>query len=1044
MAKKFLSILLCAILIASSVVMASAATAKSSTGDTAYATAARQLDNNYGYNGNDLGATYSKESTTFKVWAPTASKITLNRYATGSDSEKGAADLGKTELEKELKTAGDESTFTGIWKTTVEGDLLNTYYTYTITAKNVTGSKETTKETADVYSVATGVNGKRSMVCDLSKTNPDGWDKDAHVVQDRSTQTSVWEIHVKDFSFDENSGVTEANRGKYLAFTETGTTLKNEGKVATCVDYLKNLGVTAVQINPFYDYGSIDEAAASSTGFNWGYDPVNYNVPEGSYSSNPYDGNVRIKECKSMIQALHKAGISVIMDVVYNHTFSTDSCFEYTVPNYYYRMKSDGGYSNGSGCGNETASENLMFRNYMIQSCLYWVNEYHIDGFRFDLMGLHDCETMNLIRDEIDKVDPKITMWGEGWTGGSSTFPSTTCSGAAFKQATQAGAPVLNERIAFFNDGIRDGLKGGVFQKTNTGWVQGTKGSYITVANGILANTKSGTWHSKQPSQCVTYASCHDNQTLWDRLADSQNLTEYFRKRHPLLVSESKLTGGIMAMSQGVFFTLAGEEMGRSKDNDANSYKSSPDLNKIDWSLAKSNADIVSYYKGMLDIRKHFSPLTDDTNESAKDYLLYSGVDASFTYAAVWTNKKEGEWKKLAVLANTDSKAAEFTLNEYEGTTDWVIIANDQQAGVKKLASNGKKFTIPAKSMIVAVDKASFDKVALKSDQGTVNVLAKNAVTGEVLDKYSITGKIGSAYSIAQPSVGTKYDITEVKGNMDGTFTEADQNVELNYGFYAPESVKKDINGDSKTNICDVTFIQKGIAKIINFTDEQKALADVNVDGVVDINDATMLQKHIAKQSVGTGKVTVNYYENNTTYKIAKSVTYEGRVGETYVLPVAKALGYAIDETKLPPESVKVPYGEAEYSFYYNTASTDVSLHVKHSGDKTWVPTLWIWGSSEGEDSPYNYSKVTKWPGGTFTDDDIVDGWYVYNFKASTNDDAYNIIISDNGSPQSGDCKGFINNELWIVIDDSKDGINLVFYDVDPDKNPDAKPILET
>ncbi len=1044
MAKKILSIVLCAVLIASSVVMASAATAKSASGDTAYSNAARQLDKDYGYNGNDLGATYTKESTTFKVWAPTASKITLNRFATGSDAEKGAKDLGKTELEKELKTPGDESTFTGIWKATVEGDLVNTYYTYTITAKNVTGSKETTKETADVYSIATGVNGKRSMVCDLSKTNPDGWDKDVHVVQDRSTQSSVWEIHVKDFSFDENSGVSEANRGKFLGFTEKGTTLKNEGKVATCVDYLKDLGVTAVQINPFYDFGSIDEAAASSGAFNWGYDPVNYNVPEGSYSSNPYDGNVRIKECKAMIKALHDAGISVIMDVVYNHTFSTDSCFEYTVPNYYYHMKSDGGFSNGSGCGNETASDNLMYRNYMIQSCLYWVNEYHIDGFRFDLMGLHDCETMNLIREEMDKVNPKLTIWGEGWTGGSANFPSTTCSGTAVKQAIQSNASALNERVAFFNDGIRDGIKGGVFQKTNTGWVQGTKGSYQSVTYGILANTKSGNWHAKQPSQCVTYASCHDNQTLWDRLADSQNLTDYFRKRHPVLVAESKLTGGILAMSQGVFFTLAGEEMGRSKDNDANSYKSSPDLNKIDWSLAKSNADIVSYYKGLLDIRKHFSPLTDDTNNSQSGYLVYSGKDASYTYSAVWTNSTEGEWNKLAVLMNTDSKEATITLNEIGGNKDWVVIADDKQAGVKKLSESGNEFKLPAKSMIIAVDKASFDKVALKSDLGTVNVLAKNAVTGEVLDEYSITGKIGSTYSIAEPSVSKIYDVVGVEGSMDGKYTAEDQNVVISCGFYKPESVKKDINGDNAVNIGDVTFIQKIVAKKVTPTEAQTQLADVNLDGEVTVEDATMLQKSLAKMSVGTGKVTVNYLENGSPYKVTGSVTYEGRVGETYKLTPAKALGYAVDESKLPPSEIKIPYGEVEYNFYYNTASTDVTIRVKHSGDKTWAPTLWIWGSSEGEDSSYNYSKVRTWPGGTFTDEDIVNGWYEYKFTASTNDDAYNIIVSENGSPQSGDCKGFINNELWIVIDDSKDGINLVFYDVDPDKNPDAKPIMET
>lgn len=1045
MAKKILSTLLCVVLMASSFVMANAATtAKSSTGDTAYATAARELDKAYGYNENDLGATYSKESTTFKVWAPTATEISVNLYATGSDSEKGAEDLGTTKLEKVYSTPGDESTFTGVWSVKIDGDLKNKYYTYTITAKNVTGAKTTTNETADVYSVATGVNGKRSMICDLNDTDPDGWDKDTHVLRDENTQNSVWEVHVKDFSYDENSGVSDANRGKYLAFTEKGTTLNKEGKIATCVDYLKELGITTVQINPFYDYGSVDESGNDSQ-FNWGYDPVNYNVPEGSYSSNPYDGNVRIKECKQMIQALHNAGIAVVMDVVYNHTFSADSCFEHTVPNYYYRMTSTGAYSNGSGCGNETASENLMYRNYMIQSCLYWVNEYHVDGFRFDLMGLHDTETMNLIREALDKVDPRITTWGEGWTGGSGTYPATTCTGQTFKQAIQANASELNERVAFFNDGIRDGLKGGVFQKTNTGWIQGTAGSYQAVVYGILANTKNGNWSAKQPSQCVTYASCHDNQTLWDRLADSQLLTDYFRARHSTLVAENKMTGGILAMSQGITFMLAGEEMGRSKDNDENSYSSSATENMIDWSLAKSNADIVSYYKGMLNIRKHFSPLTDNTNASADNYMLYSGSkNPTTTYAGVWTNNTEGEWNKLAVIANVSKNPAEYTLNELSGVKDWVIIADDQQAGVKQLSANGNVFKLPARSMIVAVDKASFDKVALKSDQGSVKVKAVNAVTGDVIDSYTVTGTIGSKYSVAIPtSVDSSYELSGTEGDMDGTFKEADQNVILNFNYYVPDSVKVDVNGDKKVNINDATFVQRAVAKTVQLTNEQEKLADVTMDGTVNINDVTMIQKYLAKMSVGTGSVTVNYYKSGTTDKVSNSVTYTGRVGETYKAKRGVALGYALDETNLPKEEVTVPFGNTEINYYYNPGSADVNIHVKHSGEGTWAPTLWVWGAKNGADSASQYTTNKSWPGDTLTSKDSK-GWYTMSFTASSSDDSYNLIVSNNGTPQSPDCKGFVQNDLWVVIDDSKDGANLIIYDVNPDDNPDAKPIYET
>lgn len=1041
MAKKILSTLLCAILVLSSVVMASAATtSKSSTGDTEYATACKAIDAEYAYNGNDLGANYTPTSTTFKVWAPTATSVKLNRFATGSDSEEGAKKLGTTDLEKLM----DGDKFTGVWTCKIDGDIKNTYYTYTIDAKNVTGKKSTTKETADVYSVATGVNGKRSMVCDLSDTNPEGWDKDSHVVNDRNTQSSVWEVHVKDFSYNKNSGVSDAHRGKYLAFTETGTTLNNEGKLSTCIDYLKELGITTVQINPFYDFGSVDETGGDSQ-FNWGYDPVNYNVPEGSYSTNPYDGNVRIKECKQMIQALHNAGISVVMDVVYNHTYSADSCFERTVPNYYYRMKSDGTYSNGSGCGNETASETQMYRNYMLQSCLYWVNEYHVDGFRFDLMALHDVETMNLIRDKMDEVDSRLTTWGEGWTGGTSVYPSTTCTGATFKQAKQANAGSLNPRIAFFNDGVRDGLKGGVFGKKNAGWLQGVNASYKEVTYGVLANTKNGNWTAQQPSQCVTYDSCHDNQTLWDRLCDSQALTDYFRKRNTVLVAQNKIAGGMLSMSQGVTFMLAGEEMGRSKDNDENSYSSSPTLNMLDWEQVKTNADIVSYYKGMLKIRKCFSPLTDDTTKSSADYLLYSGSkDPSAVYAGVWKNNTEGEWKNLAVLANVGDKEIEYTLEEKTGINEWVVIANDQYAGTKAICENGKKFKIPARSMIVAVDKESFNSAAITSDQGVVNIKHINSVTGELIEQYAVTGTIGTGYSVSVPSsIGREFDFKDVQGNMDGTFTEKDQDVIVNYGYYVPNSAKADINGDGKSDINDPTYMQKALAKMVTLTDEQTELADTNYDGVFDINDVAMYQKALAKMNVSTGTVIVNYLNKDTNEKVKKSVEYVGRAGEDYEINKASILGYAIDETQLPPESVKVPLGVREINIFYKETVSDINIYVKHSGSGSWNPCVWVWGAINGSDSGSNYCKNKTWPGDELTEKNEK-GWYTESFTAKSSDDAYNFLISDNSSPQSVDFKGFTQSNLWVVIDDSKGGVSLIVYDVNPDDNPNAKPIMES
>ena len=333
-------------------------------GEKDYQAYAAKLDK-WAYNGNDLGATYSEKGTTFKLWSPYADGVTLNVYEKGSEDEGG-----ETVATKEMKL--DKKT--GVWEIGVNGDLAGMYYTYTVKH----GDDE--YETGDVYAKGCGVNGKRSMVVDLSSTNPDNWDNDRHVFVPKATDASVWEISVADFSSAENSGVIKAHRGKFLAFTENGTTVDGiQGGTPTCVDYLKKLGVKYVQIMPMYDFGSVDESKDIMEQYNWGYDPVNYNCPEGSYSTNPYDGNVRIKECKQMIQALHNAGIGVIMDVVYNHTYSTESWFQYSVPNYYYRMNADGTFSNGSGCSNDTASEHLMFRKYMIDSVTYWANEYHID-----------------------------------------------------------------------------------------------------------------------------------------------------------------------------------------------------------------------------------------------------------------------------------------------------------------------------------------------------------------------------------------------------------------------------------------------------------------------------------------------------------------------------------------------------------------------------------------------------------------------------------------------------------------------------------------
>ncbi len=1011
-------------------------------GNNAYSNASEAIDSEYAYTKRDLGATYTPEKTTFKVWSPTATEITLNLYATGSDDEEGAANLGTYALTKLM----DGDKWTGVWEVVVKGDLKNVYYTYTVTATDVSGNVITEKETQDVYSVATGVNGDRSMVCDLDSTDPEGWENDKHVLLDKSTSSSVWELHVKDFSYDPASGVSEANRGKYLAFTETGTTLNGEGEIATCIDYLKELGITTVQLNPFYDYQTVNEAGAD-TQFNWGYDPKNYNVPEGSYSSNPFDGNVRIKECKQMIQALHEAGISVVMDVVYNHTYSTESCFQAVVPNYYYRMKANGTFSNGSGCGNECATERAMYRDYVIQSCLYWVNEYHIDGFRFDLMGIMDVETMNLIREALDGVDTRITTWGEGWSGGDSYHPVNTCAGTKYLPAIQANATKMNERVAVFNDGIRDGIKGSAMGIANMGFIQGAKTSAKDVAYGIRANTVGNNrWKASAPSQCVTYAACHDNATLYDQILGSTGLADY-GVRNATAVRMNKLAAAMVYSVQGISFVLAGEEMCRSKDGDTNSYKSSAELNMIKWQNIVDYADVVSYYKGVQQIKSAFSPLTamDKTYQDA--FKLNNSLTATTNQLAFTvTNDQPGEWNKMAVIYNSASEAKDVTLKDTT-VTDWVILANAQSAGLDSLGEvTGSTFTVPAYSAIIAVDKAGYESAGITSDMGKVKVNFVYDASGEVLDEPVILqGSVGSGYKTsASAGVPDTYIVSDVEGESTGKFAEGTKEVTYYYTDYIPESIQNaDMNGDTRVNIIDVTTLQKYYVGKTQFTPEQVAAADLNYDGDTNVLDSTMLAKSLAGYAVSTGKVVTNYYYTDAEgelKKITDSVEVTGRVGSDYTTDEFKVVGYGVDKTRYPEKPAgKIPFGDTlEVNYYYTTSSLDIDLHVKHNGNLTWAPTLWIWGSNlAGVDSD-NYTTSGTWPGDDAVDDDG-DGWYDYSFTykgAGT----YNVIVSNRGQTQTIDYKGFVDNEMWIVIDDAKvsGGTFLTFYTDNPDTNPNA------
>lgn len=716
---------------------------------TDYQAYAANLDKS-AYSGNDLGASYSKKATTFKVWSPNAASVRVNIFEHGSDNEGDAGSI--------MSRAMSLDKTTGVWSVTINGDLLNKYYTYSVT------HGKTTKETADVYAKACGVNGKRSMVVDLSTTNPEGWENDKHVLVQNQTDASVWEISVADFSSSESSGVSEANRGKYLAFTEEGTTVNGvQGASSTCVDYLKKLGVKYVQIMPFYDFGSVDESKNIMDQYNWGYDPVNYNCPEGSYSTNPKKGEVRIKECKQMIQALHNAGIGVIMDVVYNHTYTSDSWLQRTVPNYYYRMNNDGTFSNGSGCSNDTASEHLMFRKYMIDSVTYWASEYHIDGFRFDLMGLHDVTTMNSIRTALDNLyedgsGSQILMYGEAWDMATNCDEGTVL-------ASQKNLKQLSDRIGAFDDTIRDAIKG------STG---GTDGAFVqegsrraNLKTGIAGQSDTTTGWANVPSQCVTYASCHDNLCLYDKLVGSvYGADGKYRKRYEDLVAMNKLSAAIVITSQGIPFSLGGEEFCRSKDGDENSYASSRKENMLDWENVDLYSDVIEYYRGLYKIRDAFAAFSDSTAATANSLTYLSDVPKGVTGYTI-NNTESGKWSQMCVIFNGSDSAQNVTAKG-----DWVVLADNKTAGLRNIKNVTNSVKVEAHSAVIMVDTKSYDSAGIMDDEGAVVIDYYDNKTEKLIKSQTLTGELGTSYDVTNLASTLNYDVKKTDGEIKGVFTD--------------------------------------------------------------------------------------------------------------------------------------------------------------------------------------------------------------------------------------------------------------------------------
>lgn len=583
-----------------------------------------------------LGPDYTPGGTCLRLWAPTAEAVTVTLYHKGD----GGAVLGTEPLVRGAH---------GVWSVWLPGEQHGRYYTFAVTVDGIT------RETGDPYARAAGVNGVRSMIVDLARTAPSGWERDVRPTIPPA-QRAVWEVSVRDFSQDAASGVRPAWRGKYMAFTQQGTTLHGDGIHPTCLNYLKRLGVKYVQLMPIFDFGSVDEAKPLLRQYNWGYDPTNFNVPEGSYSTDPTRGEVRIRECREMIAALHAVGIGVVMDVVYNHTYRTENPLNSTVPYYFFRQNPDGSFSNGSGCGNEFASERPMARRYLIDSILYWAKEYHIDGFRFDLMGLYDAESINAVRAALDSLPGgrDILLYGEPWQGGASQLHRY--------EANKANLAMLNERVGIFCDDTRDAIKGGCFDAREPGYVEGKPGSFWDIGAAVAAWCRSDRLPPHAPSQIVSYVSAHDNFTLWDKLLCVRYEKPEFTARDTVALAQNRLAAGIYLTSFGLPFMQAGEEFARTKKGVGNSYRSSPTLNRLDWNRAEKYHALVDYYRGLLALRAAF-PRLGSTDRHAPEALQFFALEqplVGWMLPAVWGDG--AAWSALCVFYNPTETACTVSL----------------------------------------------------------------------------------------------------------------------------------------------------------------------------------------------------------------------------------------------------------------------------------------------------------------------------------------------------------------------------------------------
>ncbi len=899
-------------------------------------------------NEKGLGVSYTKDATTFKVWSPTATAVMVKLYSTGTDAESGAAVLGTHAMQKNATT--------GVWSLTLKGDYKDVYYTYLLT---IDGS---TTETQDPYATAVGANGERSMVVDLDSTDPEGWDEDNHVLFDSAAEASVWEIHVRDFSISPSSGVSDEYKGKYLAFTEGNTTINGEGDIATCVDYLVEQGINCIQLLPIADFSGIDETN-SDPQRNWGYNPVNFNVPDGAYATDCYDGNARIKEFKQLIQACHDRGIAVVMDVVYNHTYVLEgSALARTVPKYYHRMSDSQNYYNGSGLGNCLSTEKAMTSKYVVESLKYWVEEYHVDGFRFDLMGALDCDTLNAARAELDKIDTRLLMWGEPWAGGDAGISNGATNGNFSK---------LNDRIGGFNQTYSKYLKGDESMHTSTvgEFVQGdsTNAAILSAAKGTATY-----FNTSAISKVLNYPDNHDNLTLYDKLLrtnqdelgyrftvnkDMENLykvnSTVANTYYPEVSDQIRLALVSIMTAQGIPFFNAGTEFARSKFGDANSYRTSDNINAIDWTRLEQWGGDADYYAGLLKIRKAFAPFSDNKADTI------STISTQNPIAYTINNTKAGQWSKAVVIMN-NSKNASKTVNLPSGT--WTVVANDKKAGLDSLGTATGTYTVPARSGAILVQGS-----CTKPAEGFATLTAEHYVRDSASGSYTLAKTNSAKYAVGQ----TYRAIT-------------DTNILFDHNLDSFESSTGALSG--------------------------KATAGLNVK-----------VKFYYTRFTESNYLTVKFLDSTTGERVRPHIQYRLHDGAKFSIPATGVQGYSLDTAKYPAGTVGTFDASAplEFNYYYNELThTQTVVHFYNSHPN--------WNNAIIQCYAY-YDTSTEEPLGPWTDNtagnmakdpSLGDNWYtvtIPNVKSCrVMFHPKNAVSGVQQEPGQGETGYEVSGEAWI------------------------------